>query len=237
MQKNTILAVDDEIHILELLKFNLEKEGYDVFCIETGEQALSYVSRDKPDLIILDIMLPGIDGIEVCKQIKSKKETALIPIIMLTAKSQEVDKILGLEIGADDYITKPFSVRELIARVKAVLRRFRAHERCQNPEIIKIGNISIDVSNYEVYKEGQNVQLTLKEFELLKILALNKNKVLTRDQLLNRIWGYDYYGETRTVDVHIRHLRKKIEDGDGNPKYIHTVRGVGYKFDYKDDSQ
>lgn len=173
-------------------------------------------------------MLPEIDGFEVCKKIKRDDELANIPIIMLTAKGEEFDKILGLELGADDYITKPFSVRELIARIKAVLRRNNKEEKQQN--IINIDNLTIDLERHEVLKEGKKVELTLKEFELLKLLVMNKGKVMTRDFLLDRIWGYEYYGETRTVDVHVRHLRQKIEEDDKNPKYIETVRGIGYKF-------
>ena len=176
-------------------------------------------------LVLLDIMLPGIDGMEVCRRLKGTTTTADIPIIMLTAKGDEVDKILGLELGADDYITKPFSVRELIARVKALLRRAAP----QNDEegILHAGNITIDVGNYEAFRNGEKLSLTLKEFELLKLLVISRGKVLTRDFLLDRIWGYEFYGETRTVDVHIRHIRQKLGD---DAHYIETIRGVGYKF-------
>ncbi|RKD34313.1 response regulator [Thermohalobacter berrensis] len=223
-----ILVVDDEEHIVELIKFNLEKNGYEVVTAFEGEEALNKVYEEEPDLVVLDLMLPGIDGIEVCKRMKRDSITENIPIIMLTAKSEETDKVLGLEIGADDYITKPFSVRELIARVKAVLRRSKDTKK-EEAQIIKVGDITIDIEKHEVSKNGEKIDLTLKEFELLKILAQNKGKVLSRNYLLDKVWGYDYYGETRTVDVHIRHLRKKIEDENKHFKYIETIRGVGYK--------
>ena len=220
-----ILAVDDEAHILDLLSFNLEASGYRVVTATNGEDALVVCSHERPSLVLLDIMLPGIDGMEVCRRLKSQLTTADIPIIMLTAKGDEVDKILGLELGADDYITKPFSVRELIARVKALLRRSTP----QNEEegILHVGGLTIDVGNYEAFRNGEKLSLTLKEFELLKLLVMSRGKVLTRDFLLDRIWGYEFYGETRTVDVHIRHIRQKLGD---DALYIETIRGVGYKF-------
>lgn len=222
-----ILVVDDEHSIVELLKYNLENSGYEVKEAYDGEEALNMVSQERFDLIILDLMLPKIDGIEVCKRLK--EEYFHIPIIMLTAKSSEADKVLGLNIGADDYITKPFSVKELIARVNALLRRIGEMEKQNDREIINIGKLKIDLERHEVEKNGKLLDLTLKEFELLKILVENKGKVLSRNVLLDRVWGYDFYGETRTVDVHIRNLRKKIEDDDKNPQYIETVRGVGYR--------
>src|SRR5699024_6695344 len=178
----------------------------------------------------LDLMLPKIHGIDVCRKLKNNKETSSIPIIMLTAKSSEMDKVTGLEIGADDYITKPFSVREVLARVKAVLRRSKVDTKKNPDKIIKIDKIIIDLESYEVIKDNQVVDLTHKEFLLLKILAENRGKVLSRNVLLDMVWGYNYFGGTRTIDVHIRKLRKKIEDDDKNPSYIETVRGVGYKF-------
>lgn len=222
-----ILVVDDEHSIVELLKYNLENSGYEVKEAYDGEEALNMVSQERFDLIILDLMLPKIDGIEVCKRLK--EEYFHIPIIMLTAKSSEADKVLGLNIGADDYITKPFSVKELIARVNALLRLIGEMEKQNDREIINIGKLKIDLERHEVEKNGKLLDLTLKEFELLKILVENKGKVLSRNILLDRVWGYDFYGETRTVDVHIRNLRKKIEDDDKNPQYIETVRGVGYR--------
>jgi two-component system alkaline phosphatase synthesis response regulator PhoP len=224
-----ILVVDDEEHIVELLKYNLEANGYAIKPTYSGREALNMAEKEKFDLIILDLMLPEIDGIEVCKRLKENSDTANVPIIMLTAKSGEIDKVLGLEIGADDYITKPFSVRELLARVRALLRRVSKKTEIKGKVIID-KRIIIDLDKHEVYKDDKLVDLTLKEFELLKVLLESKGKVFSRDMLLNMIWGYDYFGETRTVDVHIRNLRKKIEDDDKNPKYIETVRGVGYKF-------
>lgn len=223
-----ILIVDDEEHIVELLKFNLEVKGYKVLCAYDGVDGFNLAKEEKPDLVLLDLMLPGIDGIEVCRRMKSDSELKKTPVIMLTAKNLEQDKIKGLEIGADDYMTKPFSVKELMARVKAVLRRFDLAKEPE-AEVLYIGELKIDIENYEVFKNQEKLDLTLKEFELLKVLAVNRSKVLSRNYLLDKIWGYEYFGETRTVDVHIRHLRKKIEDNDRNPQYIETIRGIGYK--------
>ena len=225
MPSDTILAVDDEVHILELISFNLKAAGYHVVTALTGEEALKRCEVERPSLVLLDIMLPGIDGFEVCRRLKGDRMTSNIPIIMLTARGDEVDKILGLELGADDYITKPFSVRELAARVKSLLRRVAPQQESE-PQTLRSGDIMIDITNYEAFKGGEKLSLTLKEFELLKVLVLSRGKVLTRDFLLDRIWGYEYYGETRTVDVHIRHLRQKL----GEEPYIETVRGVGYRF-------
>jgi len=223
-----ILIVDDEPHIVELVKFNLETEGFKIIEAFDGNQAIELAHSQKPDLIILDLMLPGIEGLQVCKELRAAKDTRDIPIIMLTARSEEIDKILGLEIGADDYITKPFSPRELTARVKAVLRRATAADNNQN--IIKIGDIVIDTEKYEVLVNGKKQEFTPKQFELLKMLASNPGKVFTREYLLENIWGYDYLGDTRTVDVHIRHIRQKIEKDSEKPVYIETIRGIGYKF-------
>ncbi|KPU44025.1 alkaline phosphatase synthesis transcriptional regulatory protein PhoP [Oxobacter pfennigii] len=228
MAGEKILVADDEIHIVELIKYNLENNGYKVYIAQDGREALKIINEKDIDLIILDIMMPEVDGLEVCKTLKRKESTQNIPVIMLTAKGEEFDKILGLELGADDYITKPFSVRELMARVKVVLRRVVTDS--ETNDTLKIGSLLIDVSKHEVLKNGEKLDLTLKEFELLKLLVTNKGKVLTRDSLLDRIWGYEYYGETRTVDVHIRHLRQKIENDDKNPQYIETIRGIGYRF-------
>ncbi|MBA1333709.1 MAG: Phosphate regulon transcriptional regulatory protein PhoB (SphR) [Firmicutes bacterium] len=233
MSRELILVIDDEEHILELIKYNLEKEGYRVITCETGEDGFKAMDKEIPDLLILDLMLPGIDGLEVCKKIRREDITANLPIIMLTAKGEEIDKVVGLETGADDYLTKPFSIRELIARVRAILRR--SARSPQEPDAIHIGDLTIDIAAYRVYKDNREIELTSKEFDLLKVLALNKGKTLTRDYLLDKVWGYDYYGETRTVDVHVRHLRKKIEDDDSNPQYIQTVRGIGYSLNYKGD--
>ena len=224
MNKPLILCVDDEQNILDLLTFNLEAAGYDTITAPDGATALSLAAAQSPAMILLDLMLPDISGTDVCVRLKSAPTTSSIPIIMLTAKDSETDKILGLELGADDYVTKPFSVRELTARVKALLRRAAPAETADG--IIKVGNITIDSGNYEAFRNGEKLQLTLKEFELLKLMASTPGKVLTRDFLLDRIWGYEFYGETRTVDVHIRHLRMKL----GDDQYmIETVRGVGYK--------
>lgn len=228
MADEKVLIVDDEEHIVELLQFNLVNAGYKVITANNGLDALKKVKENKPDLLLLDLMLPGMDGLDVCKEIKRDKETSKTSIIMLTAKSEELDKILGLELGADDYITKPFSIRELLARVKAVLRRSSSDEISE--EIYEIGRLKVDFERHEVLINNEKVELTLKEFELLEILIKNKGKILRRETLLDKVWGYEYIGETRTLDVHIRYLRKKVEDDDKNPKFIETIRGVGYRF-------
>ena len=227
MAEKKILIVDDEDHIRELLKFNLEKNGYVVYMANDGLNGLKLAREKQVDLILLDLMLPGMDGFEVCKEIRRDNIISNVPIIMLTAKSEEIDKILGLELGADDYITKPFSIRELSARIKALLRR--SNVKYDN-EILRFGNINLNLQTREVLKHGKKLDFTLKEFEVLKLLIQNKGKILTREILLDKIWGYEYVGETRTVDVHIRHIRKKIEEDDKKPIYIQTIRGVGYKF-------
>jgi two-component system alkaline phosphatase synthesis response regulator PhoP len=228
MSKEKILIVDDEPHILELVRFNLEAGGFKVIEAPDGQKAIELAQTENPDLILLDLMLPGTDGLEVCRILRQQKATREIPIIMLTAKSEEIDKVLGLEIGADDYITKPFSPRELTARVKAVLRRSASSEKTENN--IKIGNLVIDIEKHEVLVDGEKQEFTPKEFDLLKLLASNPGKVFSREYLLENIWGYDYLGDTRTVDVHIRHLRQKVEKDSDRPVYIETVRGIGYKF-------
>jgi len=227
MSDEKILVVDDEEHILELLKFNLETNGYKVLCADNGIDALKIARQEVPQLVLLDLMLPKMDGYDVCKEIRKDNSISNMPIIMLTAKGEEFDKILGLELGADDYLTKPFSVRELVARVKAILRRTKIQEVDKS---FSFGNIIIDFSKHEVSNEEGKIDLTLKEFELLEILIRNKGRVMTRDFLLDKIWGYEYVGETRTVDVHIRHLRQKIEEDDKNPRFIETIRGIGYRF-------
>lgn len=229
MAKEKILIVDDEEHIIELLKFNLLNAGYEVLTANDGIDAVKIAKAEKPNLLLLDLMLPGIDGFDVCKEIKRNNEMKNTSIVMLTAKGEELDKILGLELGADDYITKPFSVRELLARVKAVLRRTNSFNDPED-EIYNSQNLKVDFERHEVSVNGEKVDLTLKEFELLQILIKNKGKILKRETLLDKIWGYEYIGETRTVDVHIRYLRKKIEEDDKNPRFIETIRGVGYRF-------
>ena len=228
MANEKILVVDDEEHILELISFNLTNNGYKVIKANNGIDAVRLAIEEKPKLILLDLMIPGKDGYVVCREVRSNSEIRNIPIIMLTAKSEELDKILGLELGADDYITKPFSVRELLARVKAVLRRFSVVE--PESSVLVFGNLKADFEKREIHVKDKKLDLTLKEFELLEILIRNKGKILTRDTLLDKIWGYEYIGETRTVDVHIRYLRKKVEEDDKNPKLIETIRGVGYRF-------
>ncbi|HEY8889597.1 MAG TPA: response regulator transcription factor [Clostridium sp.] len=231
MAEEKILVVDDEEHIQELIKFNLEKSGYKVICADNGIDAIKLAKEQMPQIMLLDIMLPGMDGLDVCKEIRKDSNMSNMPIIMITAKGEEIDKIIGLELGADDYITKPFSVRELVARIKAILRRstMQLVEKTFN-----VGNLVIDFAKHEVIKGETKIDLTLKEFELLQILIKNKGRVMTRDFLLDKIWGYEYVGETRTVDVHIRHLRQKIEDDDKNPVYIQTIRGIGYRFNFGD---
>ena len=229
--KETILIVEDEKDIVKMLDYNLKKEGYKTLIAHDGEDALDMANTKLPDFILLDLMLPGVDGLEVCKELKSERKTASIPVIMLTAKSQESDKIVGLELGADDYMTKPFSPRELIARIKAVLRRGKEKEKL--PEVIKIGDLGLDFSKIEVTVKDKPVELTSKEFELLKTLIKAKGRVLSRNFLLDNIWGFDHAMEiqTRTVDVHIRTLRKKLKTA---AKYIVTVKNYGYRFEYED---
>jgi two-component system, OmpR family, alkaline phosphatase synthesis response regulator PhoP len=222
-----VLIVDDEPNILELLEYNLKKEGFDVIKAETGERAASILEKTKPEIILLDQMLPGIDGLELLKKIRSSDSFSDIPVIMVTARSDEIDKIIGLELGADDYVTKPFSVRELVARVKANLRRSNRSESAIISSVINYKSLKVDLSNYKAYFEDIELRLTLKEFELLCLLLENREQVMTRDTILNRVWGYEYIGETRTVDVHITNLRKKIGEYGDN---IETVRGVGYRF-------
>ena len=221
-----ILIIDDEIHIVELLKFNLENNGYKVDYSYDGFDGYLKTKEFQPDLILLDWMLPNISGIDLLKKIKSDETLEQIPVIMLTAKNMEEDKLEGLEDGADDYITKPFSVKEVLARITSVLRRYK-YTSNEKIEVLKADDIQVNVNKHIVTKNGQEIELTLKEFQILKLLIENKGNVLTRTFLLDKIWGYDYYGETRTLDVHIRHLRKKI--GDNDSKLIETVRGVGYK--------
>ncbi len=233
MSKKTILTIDDEIHILELIRYNLENAGYNVLQAESGEEGLDILENKEVDAVLLDLMLPGIDGLEVLRRIRTNPTKRKTPVIMLTAKGEEFDKVLGLEMGADDYISKPFSVREMQARLKAVLRRIEERGNDDNKnEVKKISThgLEIGLETRTVTINGKEVEMSHKEFELLKLLAENPGRVYSRDILLEKIWGYEYIGETRTVDVHIRHIRKKIEEDDSNPIFIKTVRGYGYKF-------
>ncbi len=235
MAVSTVLTIDDEEHILELLKYNLEKNGYRVLQALTGEDGFALLEEEHVDMILLDLMLPGIDGLEVLRRIRNDARFQDIPVIMLTARNDEIDTVLGLEMGADDYVGKPFGSHELMARMKAVIRRTDAKmketdEARVDDEVIQVSDITINRSTHEITVHGERMELPLKEFELLYLLAKNKGRVFDREYLLEKIWGYEYYGETRTVDVHIRNLRKKIEVDDKNPTYIKTVRGVGYKF-------
>lgn len=223
-----ILVVDDEKPISDIISFNLRNEGFEVVAAFDGEQALEKFNESNPDLIILDLMLPKIEGLEVCREIR---KTSTVPIIMLTAKDSEIDKVLGLELGADDYVTKPFSNRELIARVKANIRRsvVREEETVESQSNdIEVGDLTIHQDAYTVSKRGQEIELTHREFELLLYLAKHIGQVMTREHLLETVWGYDYFGDVRTVDVTIRRLREKIEDTPGYPNFIITRRGVGY---------
>jgi two-component system, OmpR family, alkaline phosphatase synthesis response regulator PhoP len=228
-----ILVVEDEPDIRKLVQYNLAQERFKVLEAEDGEQALKIVQRDKPNLLILDLMLPGLSGIELCRILRDRTETARLPILMLTAKAGETDRVLGLEMGADDYLSKPFSPRELVARVRAILRRAASAAQTESMPAYDKGGLKIDFTTYEVFARGKNVKLTLKEFELLRFLVQNPNRVLSRDQLLDRVWGGETFVTPRTVDVHIRRLRKAIEKDDSKPKWILTLRGVGYKFDEK----
>ncbi len=229
-----VLVVDDEHSILTLLQYNLEQSGYTVHTAMDGEEAIQKAEELEPDMIVLDLMLPKMDGIEVCKHLRQRQ--IQVPILMLTAKDDELDKILGLELGADDYMTKPFSPREVIARIKAILRRSTAQISFQEitkreDESIVINDLTIHPEKYETYFNGNKLELTPKEFELLLFLAKNKGRVHTRDQLLSSVWNYDFAGDTRIVDVHISHLREKIEKDTRKPNYIKTIRGLGYKLE------
>ncbi|MCX5687735.1 MAG: response regulator transcription factor [Candidatus Omnitrophica bacterium] len=232
MPKEKILIIEDEKDIAKMLDYNLKKEGFKILSANNGEDGLDMACKENPDLVLLDLMLPEMDGLDVCKAIKNDAKTAHIPIIILTAKAQEADKIVGLELGADDYVTKPFSPRELIARIKAVLRR--AKEKDKLPEVLKIGDLTIDFSKIMVLIKGKPIELTSKEFELLRILIKAKSRVLSRDYLLDTVWGFDQALEiqTRTVDVHITTLRKKLKS---ESKRIITVKNYGYRFELELD--
>ncbi len=225
-----ILIVDDEKPIVEILKINLMKDGYTVFEAYDGEEAVNKAMATEPDLILLDVMLPKLDGFSVLKKIREKSS---VPILMLTAREEEFDKVLGLELGADDYITKPFSIRELMARVKANMRRTEtdfADRQEKEVDKLEIGCFVLDFNRYELYKAGKMIEITIREFDLIKFLASQPNKVFSRQSLLESVWGYEYYGDDRTVDVTVRRLREKVEDDPSEPKYIMTKRGVGYYF-------
>lgn len=233
-----ILVVDDEKPISDIVKFNLDKEGYEVVTAYDGEEAIEKVESEKPDLILLDLMLPKMDGLEVAREVRKSHD---MPIIMLTAKDSEIDKVLGLEMGADDYVTKPFSNRELVARVKANLRRQTTNDQNvqENPDEeqdITVGDLTIHPNAYTVSKRGENIELTHREFELLHYLAKHLGQVMTREHLLQTVWGYDYFGDVRTVDVTVRRLREKIEDDPSHPLWLVTRRGVGYYFKNPDDN-
>ena len=230
-ERRKILVIEDERDIRELVRVNLEAEGFAVLEAGDGELGLALVKRERPAAVILDLMLPGLGGLEVCRRIRGSEATSRVPVVILTARSAEADKVVGLEIGADDYVTKPFSPRELTARVKAVLRRAYGQQADAPQETYQRGKLRIDFDTYEVYVDGQRVELSLREFELLRFFVQHPNRVYERSQLLELVWGPDTFVEPRTIDVHIRRLRRRIERDDSSPELIVTVRGVGYMFD------
>ena len=222
-----VLVVDDEKLIVKGLRFSLAQEGMEVDCAYDGEEALEYARATEYDIVLLDVMLPKLDGFEVCQQIR---EFSNMPIIMLTAKGEDMDKILGLEYGADDYITKPFNILEIKARIKAIMRRTGRPEKGQQSKVVEAADLKMDLDSRRLFIAGREINLTAKEFDLLELMALNPGKVYSRENLLNTVWGYEYPGDVRTVDVHIRRLREKIEANPSEPKYVHTKWGVGYYF-------
>jgi phosphate regulon transcriptional regulator PhoB len=226
----TILIVDDEKDIVELVAYNLSREGYQIAKAYDGHQAMQYIRENQPDLVILDLMLPGINGFEICRMIRKKPGTESLPIIMLTAKTDSVDKITGLEIGADDYMTKPFNVRELLARVRSVLRRWEKHAEPEETETISVPGLEVNFRTYEVTVEGKKIDLGPTELKLLQFFVMHPGRVYTRGQLLDNVWGNESFVEPRTVDVHISRLRAAVEKDKEDPRYILTVRGIGYKF-------
>jgi two-component system response regulator RegX3 len=224
-----ILIVEDEASFSEALAFLLTKEGFETAIAEDGRQAINMFNSDGADLILLDLMIPEVSGVEVCRTIRTQSQ---VPIIMLTAKDAEIDKVVGLELGADDYVTKPYSSRELIARIKAVLRRGQSEDGSnQDQDLLEVGPIRLNIGKHQVFVSGNPVALPLKEFELLEFLMRNSGRVLTRSQLIDRVWGGDYYGDTKTLDVHIKRLRAKVESDPANPILIQTIRGLGYKLE------
>jgi two-component system, OmpR family, response regulator RegX3 len=223
-----ILIVEDEASFSEAISFLLRKEGFEVGVANNGQSGIDEFERHGADLILLDLMLPGLSGTEVCRQIRTKSQ---VPIIMLTAKDTEIDKVVGLELGADDYVTKPYSSRELIARINAVLRRASNPESEFEQGVITVGPIRLDIDRHTMSLDGAPISLPLKEFELLEFLMRNSGRVLTRSQLIDRVWGSDYFGDTKTLDVHIKRLRAKVEKDPANPVFIQTIRGLGYKFE------
>jgi two-component system response regulator RegX3 len=222
-----VLVVEDEESFAEALDFMLRREGYEVCVVGDGNEAMGEFDRSGADIVLLDLMLPGISGTELCRQLRSK---STVPIIMLTAKDAEIDKVVGLEIGADDYVTKPFSTRELLARMRAVLRRRSDHEEIAD-SAVEVGPVRLDVERHVVTVRGDAVSLPLKEFDLLEILVRNAGRVMTRSALIDRVWGHDYVGDTKTLDVHIKRLRAKIEEDPANPRHLLTIRGLGYKYE------
>ena len=230
LPKRKVLIIEDEKDIRDLVRYHLETEGFTVLEASDGEVSLHLAAAERPALVILDLMLPGLSGLEVCRTLRAQDKMATVPILMLTARASEVDKVLGLEMGADDYMTKPFSPRELVARVKAVLRRTYGPPADQPHQMYVRGRLQIDYDTYEVKLDGNPLELGLREFELLKFFVQSPNRVFSRTQILDLVWGHNVYIEPRTVDVHIRRLRKRIEQDDANPSLLLTVRGVGYKF-------
>jgi two-component system alkaline phosphatase synthesis response regulator PhoP len=230
-ERRKILIIEDDGDIRELVRVNLQGEGFQVLEAQDGELGLALARRERVALVILDLMLPGVGGLEVCRRIRAGERGARVPVLMLTARSSEADKVVGLEIGADDYVTKPFSPRELVARVKALLRRAYEETADAPHERYERGGLSIDFDTYEVHRDGERIELSLREFELLRFFVTHPNRVFERGQLLELVWGPDTYVEPRTVDVHVRRLRRRVERDDANPEFIITVRGVGYMFD------
>ena len=226
MDLRTILVVDDEPLITQSLKYSLELEGFRVLVAEDGNEALELAGQESPDLIVLDLMLPGLDGWEVCRRLR---ETSTVPVIMLTARDEEIDRVLGLELGADDYLCKPFSFRELLARIRATFRRI-SFEGAPKTPVLQVGGVRIDLSAHKVFRDNEELAITQKEYDLLRVLMSWAGKVVSRAELLDQVWGVDWLGDVRTLDVHIRWLREKIEDDPSNPRSIQTVRGVGYRF-------
>ncbi len=226
MSTKKILVVDDEKLIVDSLRYSLRKEGYDVVVAHDGLEAIALARKEQPDLLVLDLMLPGIDGLEVCRTIRQE---SMLPIIMLTARSEEMDRVIGLEIGADDYLVKPFSFRELLARIRAALRR-ASYVAPAAEETLAIGALSLDQASHRVLRHGQEVELTRKEYDLLRLFMERAGRVIPRNEIIDAVWDTDWIGDTRTLDVHIRRLREKIEDTPSKPQYVQTVRGVGYRF-------